>query len=130
MVLLDSIRMMITDAPELRDNQLYVSKKFLDDSEEFFNQKSELPFKVGAILIDAGHGGKDPGALKTYKINGKNVTIQEKDITLKVSKMLAAKGKEMGGTIAVKAYARFEKGEGLEKREDDFADEVAKMAGK
>jgi N-acetylmuramoyl-L-alanine amidase len=29
-VLLDSIRMMITDAPELRDNQLYVSKKFLD----------------------------------------------------------------------------------------------------
>ena len=35
MVLLDSIRMMITDAPELRDNQLYVSKKFLDDSEEY-----------------------------------------------------------------------------------------------
>ena len=89
LVLLDSIRMMITDAPELRDNQLYVSKKFLDDSEDFFNQKSELPFKVGAILVDAGHGGKDPGALKTYKINGKNVTIQEKDITLKVAKMLA-----------------------------------------
>jgi N-acetylmuramoyl-L-alanine amidase len=88
-VLLDSLKMMITEAPELRGNQLYVSKKFLDDSEEFFNQKSELPFKVGAILIDAGHGGKDPGALKTYKINGKNVTIQEKDITLKVSKMLA-----------------------------------------
>ncbi len=88
-VLLDSLEMMITDAPELKDNQLYVSKKFLDDSEEFFNQKSDLPFKVGAILIDAGHGGKDPGALKTYKINGKNVTIQEKDITLKVAKMLA-----------------------------------------
>ena len=88
-VILDSIRMMITDAPELRDNQLYVSKKFLDDSEEFFNQKSDMPFKVGAILIDAGHGGKDPGALKTYKINGKNVTIQEKDITLRVAKMLA-----------------------------------------
>ena len=89
MLLLDSMRMIVTEAPELRGNQLYVSKKFLDDSEEFFNQKSELPFKVGAILIDAGHGGKDPGALKTYKINGKNITIQEKDITLKVSKMLA-----------------------------------------
>ena len=88
-VLLDSLRMMITEAPELRNNQLYVSKKFLDDSEEFFNQKSDLPFKVGAILIDAGHGGKDPGALKTYKINGRNVTIQEKDITLKVAKLLA-----------------------------------------
>ncbi len=87
-VLLDSIRMMITDAPELRNNQLYVSKKFLDDSEQFFNQKDEVPFKVGAILIDAGHGGKDPGALKTYKVNGKNVTVQEKDVNLRVAKML------------------------------------------
>ena len=47
----------------------YPSQKFIDDSENFFNQKSEMPFKVGAILIDAGHGGKDPGAVKTYKKN-------------------------------------------------------------
>ena len=53
-----------------------------------------------------------------------------KDPDMSVSKMLAAKGKEMGGTITIKDYVRFEKGEGLEKREDDFADEVAKMAGK
>ena len=66
-VILDSIRMMITDAPEIKNNQLFVSQKFIDDSENFFNQKSEMPFKVGAILIDAGHGGKDPGAVKTYK---------------------------------------------------------------
>ena len=78
----------VDHAPELKDNQIYVSNKFLNDSEDFFNQKSEDPFKVGAILIDAGHGGKDPGALKTYKVNGKNVTIQEKDINLKVAKML------------------------------------------
>ena len=53
-----------------------------------------------------------------------------KDPDLSVSKMLDAKGKEMGGSISVKAYTRFEKGEGLEKREDDFAAEVEKMAGK
>lgn len=88
LVLLDSVKMAITDAPELKNNQLYVSNKFLSDAEEFFNQKDEVPFKVGAILIDAGHGGKDPGALKTYKINGKDVTIREKDINLKVAKML------------------------------------------
>ncbi len=91
LVILDGVKMMITDAPELKDNSLFVSKKFIDDSEAFFSQKSELPFKVGAILIDAGHGGKDPGALKTYKINGKNVTIREKDITLRVAKMLGEK---------------------------------------
>lgn len=87
-VILDSIKMMITEAPEIKDNKLYVSQQFLDDSETFFNQKSEMPFKVGAILIDAGHGGKDPGALKTYNVKGKDVTIREKDVNLKVAKML------------------------------------------
>lgn len=87
-VILDSIRLLITDAPELKNNTIYVSQKFLDDAESCFKQNSQTQFKVGAILIDAGHGGKDPGALKTYKINGKDVTIREKDINLKVAKML------------------------------------------
>ncbi|MBQ3053372.1 MAG: elongation factor Ts [Clostridia bacterium] len=53
-----------------------------------------------------------------------------KDPDMSVAKMLETKGKELGGSIAVVEYARFEKGEGLEKREDDFAAEVEKMAGK
>ncbi len=36
-------------------------------------------------------------------------------------------GKELGGEIKIVDFVRFEKGEGLEKREDNFADEVAKM---
>jgi len=35
--------------------------------------------------------------------------------------------KQLGGTIAVKAFTRFEKGEGIEKKEDDFAAEIASM---
>lgn len=35
--------------------------------------------------------------------------------------------KELGGKIAITGFVRFEKGEGLEKREDNFADEVANM---
>lgn len=35
--------------------------------------------------------------------------------------------KAMGGSIKIAKFARFEKGEGLEKREDNFADEVASM---
>ena len=35
--------------------------------------------------------------------------------------------KELGGEIAITAFTRFEKGEGIEKKEDNFADEVASM---
>jgi elongation factor Ts len=37
--------------------------------------------------------------------------------------------KESGGTVELKRFVRFERGEGIEKRSDDFAAEVAKMAG-
>ncbi|MBP5601157.1 MAG: N-acetylmuramoyl-L-alanine amidase [Treponema sp.] len=87
-VVLDSVRISLTDAPELKNNKIYVSQKFMNDADILFQENNSTMFKVGAILIDAGHGGKDPGALKTYKINGKDVTIQEKDINLKVAKLL------------------------------------------
>jgi len=50
-----------------------------------------------------------------------------KDNDLTVAKYVANVAKELGGKIEVKAFARFEKGEGLEKRNDNFADEVANM---
>ncbi|MCR4743300.1 MAG: N-acetylmuramoyl-L-alanine amidase [Treponema sp.] len=87
-LIMDSLFIKLTDAPELKDNQIYVSQDFMDISNNLFNKKDDFTFKVGAVLIDAGHGGKDPGALKTYKINGKDTTIREKDINLKVAKML------------------------------------------
>ncbi len=44
-----------------------------------------------------------------------------------VAAHVAAVAKEVGAPISVKSYVRFEKGEGIEKREDDLAAEVAKM---
>ena len=44
-----------------------------------------------------------------------------------VAQYLDAVSKKIGATITVKSFARFETGEGLEKREDDFAAEVASM---
>ncbi len=41
-------------------------------------------YSIGAILIDPGHGGKDPGASATFTINGKKTTVIEKDINLKI----------------------------------------------
>ncbi len=45
----------------------------------------------------------------------------------KVSKIIAGLGKELGTGIVLSRYARFQLGEGVEKRADDFAAEVAAM---
>lgn len=49
--------------------------------------------------------------------------IRDGDYTIK--KLLDEKSKELGAAIAVKKFARFEKGEGIEKKSEDFASEVA-----
>ena len=46
---------------------------------------------------------------------------------LSVSKYIAEEAKKAGGTMKCVQFVRFEKGEGLEKRQDNFADEVANM---
>jgi elongation factor Ts len=46
-----------------------------------------------------------------------------------VGKMLEKWGKELGAPMAIEGFVRFQVGEGIEKVESDFADEVAQMAG-
>lgn len=50
-----------------------------------------------------------------------------KDGNMNVEQYIASKAKEAGGTMKLVEYVRFEKGEGMQKREDDFAAEVASM---
>lgn len=50
-----------------------------------------------------------------------------KDGDLSVTKYIQQTEKELGGNIKVVDYTRFEKGEGLEKKSEDFAAEVASM---
>ena len=50
-----------------------------------------------------------------------------KDDSLTVAKYVAATAKELGGSIKVTGYVRYDKGEGIEKREEDFAAEIEKM---
>lgn len=50
-----------------------------------------------------------------------------KDNSLTVGKYTEAVAKKLGGSIKISKFVRFEKGEGLEKRQDDFASEVASM---
>lgn len=51
--------------------------------------------------------------------------VKNGDIT--VEQYVAEQAKAAGGKIEIAEFVRFEKGEGLQKREDNFADEVANM---
>lgn len=53
-----------------------------------------------------------------------------KDSDLTVGQMLADKIAKIGENISVRRFVRFEMGEGLQKRSDDFAAEVASITGK
>lgn len=90
-ILLNNEKFLKIDSPQISGDAIFVSNDFLREIENYFSAQnsSEENFKVGAILIDPGHGGKDSGASMTHKIDGKNVTLKEKDINLTVSKMLA-----------------------------------------
>ena len=52
-----------------------------------------------------------------------------KDPDLNVAKYVDNVAKELGSQIKICEFCRLEKGEGLQKREDNFADEVASMMG-
>lgn len=64
---------------------------------------------------------------KYYKENCLVDQAFVKEPDLSVQKYTENTAKELGGSIAITGFVRFEKGEGLEKRQDNFAEEVAGM---
>ena len=52
-----------------------------------------------------------------------------KEDNMKVSAYVANTAKALGGDIKVVAFYRYDKGEGLQKREENFGDEIANMLG-
>ena len=64
---------------------------------------------------------------KFYKENWLIEQVFVKDSNLTVDQYVKETAKNLNGNIEILDFVRFEKGEGLEKREDNFADEVASM---
>ena len=67
---------------------------------------------------------------KMNKFYAENCLLQQefvKDNSMSVEQYIAACAKELGGTITFKNAVRFEKGEGIEKKQENFAAEIASM---
>ena len=65
---------------------------------------------------------------KMNKFYQENCLLQQefvKDGSMTVEKYMAATAKALGGTVKFVDAVRFEKGEGIEKKQEDFAAEVA-----
>ncbi len=69
---------------------------------------------------------------KLNKYYEENCLLQQafvKENKISVEKHIAAVAKELGGSIKLVKFVRYEKGEGIEKKADNFAEEVAAAAG-
>ena len=67
---------------------------------------------------------------KLNKFYAENCLLQQefvKDNTMTVEKYIASAAKALGGTVTFKDAVRFEKGEGIEKKQENFAAEIASM---
>ena len=68
---------------------------------------------------------------KLNKFYAENCLLQQtfvKDNEVTVEQYVAAAAKKLGGAITLKDAVRFEKGEGIEKKQENFAEEIAKLA--
>ena len=64
---------------------------------------------------------------KFYETNCLTEQAYVKDDSLTVGKYVATCAKEFGGSIKLEAFYRYDKGEGIQKREENFAEEIAKL---
>lgn len=87
--------------------------------------KNEMPDKPDNI-IDKMIVGRLNKELKEFCLVDQ-AYVKDGDMT--VGKYIESVAKEVGGNISLKKFVRFETGEGLEKKEENFAEEVAKQMG-
>lgn len=110
------------DKSEVNEATMDEEKKIMLAQMEADPKMAAKPEKVREGIVMGKLG-------KFYK---ENCLLQQefvKDGSMSVEQYIAAVAKELGGTISLKAASRFEKGEGIEKKQEDFAAEIAKQLG-
>ena len=72
-----------------RQGSVILSKDGAEKLRQLANTpKEKSVHHIGAVLIDPGHGGRDPGASNTHKFNHGNFTLLEKEVVLETSRVL------------------------------------------
>jgi len=90
-LLLDSRDVYTVPLPYQKKGELVFPEAFVNTLKDAFTRSFEddaSRFRIAAIIIDPGHGGKDPGAIGYPVVNGKTLTVVEKDIVLNAGKNL------------------------------------------
>ena len=116
-----------------------LSPKYVDQSEisaDFIAHEKEI---LKAQIMNDPANSKKPENIIEKMLEGRlNKELKEfclvdqvyvKDSELSVGQYLANVSKQVGAPISVKRFVRFETGEGLEKKSENFAEEVARQMG-
>ncbi|GHU06815.1 N-acetylmuramoyl-L-alanine amidase [Spirochaetia bacterium] len=88
MMLFDNEEIFNVPLPNLERGSLLFPEAFVatlkSALEKAINGETD-PFRIAAIIVDPGHGGKDSGATGNHTVNGRQMKAVEKDIVLQVS---------------------------------------------
>lgn len=117
------LTLQVAAANPLYMNKEDVPKDVIEKEMEIYKQQAlneGKPEKVVEKMI----GGRIQKYYKEICLM-EQLYIRNQDIT--VTKYIDEKSKENGSQIKIAKFARFEKGEGIEKKEENFADEVMKQ---
>ncbi len=118
------IAMQIAAANPAYLNKADVPAEVLEKEKEILTQQAINEGKPAAIAEKMVAGR----IAKYYKENCLVEQAFVKDDKQTITAYTNATAKELGGDIKILAFTRFEKGEGIEKKVDDFAAEVAAMS--
>ena len=107
-----------------------VDQGTLDEEEKVMKVQMENDPKMAGKPEKVLEGIIKGKMVKFYK---ENCLLQQefvKDGSMSVEEYIASAAKTAGGTVTFKDAIRFEKGEGIEKKQENFAEEIAKQLQK